>query len=111
MDDQQLQQATRLWVQQKITLMINRYTVSIALPDGSVGEQIAFVEQKRMTLKEQVTFEKRCWSCVPCVMSTMITTTETRARMIPYSTMAWPTGRCRPVRSLPARFPNLHVTS
>jgi uncharacterized protein YxjI len=56
MDDQQIQQESRFWVQQKITLMINRYTVSIARPDGSVGEQVCFVEQKRMTLKEQVTF-------------------------------------------------------
>jgi uncharacterized protein YxjI len=56
MEDAQLQQHSRFWVQQKITLMVNRYTVSVAGQDGSVGEQVCFVEQKRMTLKEQVTF-------------------------------------------------------
>jgi uncharacterized protein YxjI len=58
MDDAQLATQTRLWVAQKFTLMVNRYTVSVALPDGSVGEEICFVEQKRMAFKEEVTFRR-----------------------------------------------------
>ncbi|MEP6762409.1 MAG: hypothetical protein ABJA93_13720 [Sporichthyaceae bacterium] len=58
MDDAALATQTRLWVAQKFTLMVNRYTVSVALPDGSVGEEICFVEQKRMAFKEEVTFRR-----------------------------------------------------
>jgi hypothetical protein len=50
-DDAQLAAQTRFWVTQKITLMVNRYTVSVALPDGSIGEEVSFVEQKRMAFK------------------------------------------------------------
>lgn len=46
----------RFYVQQKITMLVNRYEVLEALPDGSVGRLYAFAEQKRMALKEQVTF-------------------------------------------------------
>jgi uncharacterized protein YxjI len=56
MEDAEIQQQSRFWVQQKITLMVNRYTVAVALPDGSFGPEVCFVEQKRMTFKEQVTF-------------------------------------------------------
>jgi len=58
MDDEQLATQNRFWVLQKFTLMVNRYTVSVALPDGSVGEEVCFVEQKRMAFKEQVTFHR-----------------------------------------------------
>jgi len=58
MDDTQLATQTRFWVQQKFTLMVNRYTVSVALPDGAIGEEICFVEQKRMAFKEEVTFRR-----------------------------------------------------
>jgi uncharacterized protein YxjI len=57
-DDAQLATQTRLWVAQKFTLMVNRYTESVALPDGSIGEEICFVEQKRMAFKEEVTFHR-----------------------------------------------------
>jgi uncharacterized protein YxjI len=57
-DDAQLAAQTRFWVTQKITLMVNRYTVSVALPDGSIGEEVSFVEQKRMAFKEEVTFHR-----------------------------------------------------
>lgn len=43
-------------VQQKITMMVNRYEVTAANPDGAPGQVLAFAEQKRMALKEQVTF-------------------------------------------------------
>lgn len=39
---------------QKLTLMVNRYQVFLD-DAGSPGELVAFVEQKRATLKEQVT--------------------------------------------------------
>jgi len=58
MDDAQLATQTRLWVQQKFTLMVNRYTVSVAQPDGSIGEEVCFCEQKRMAFKEEVTFRR-----------------------------------------------------
>ena len=48
----------RFWVLQKFTLMVNRYTVSVAEPDGSVGPEVCFVEQKRMAFKEEVTFRR-----------------------------------------------------
>jgi len=57
-DDAQLATQTRFWVVQKFTLMVNRYTVSVALLDGSIGEEICFVEQKRMAFKEEVTFHR-----------------------------------------------------
>ena len=55
MDIATLQAQTRLYLRQKITMMVNRYVVHVALPDGSDGEIVAFAEQKRMALKEQVT--------------------------------------------------------
>ncbi|SDG46606.1 hypothetical protein SAMN05421505_104250 [Sinosporangium album] len=50
-----LQAQQRLIVRQKITLLVNRYTVHLVEPDGSEGPAIAFAEQKRMAFKEQVT--------------------------------------------------------
>ncbi|GGO17608.1 hypothetical protein GCM10010116_35610 [Microbispora rosea subsp. aerata] len=55
MDIATLQAQTRLYLRQKITVMVNRYVVHVALPDGSEGETVAFAEQKRLALKEQVT--------------------------------------------------------
>ena len=46
----------RFFVRQKITLMVNRYEVLAANPDGSEGALLAFAQQKRMAFKEQVTF-------------------------------------------------------
>ncbi|MGP3924692.1 hypothetical protein [Streptomyces sp. 8N616] len=36
--------------------MANRYVVTVAKPDGSEGEVVAFAQQKRLAFKEQVTF-------------------------------------------------------
>ena len=58
MDDAQLAAQHRFWVQQKLTLMVNRYTVSAAGPDDAVGAEVCFVEQKRMAFKEEVTFRR-----------------------------------------------------
>jgi hypothetical protein len=49
-------------VTQRITLMVNRYEIHAAGPDGRPGELLAMAQQKRMAFKEQVTFysdEKR----------------------------------------------------
>ena len=55
MDTATLQTQTRLILRQKITMMINRYVVHITEPDGSEGPVVAFAEQQRLALKEQVT--------------------------------------------------------
>src|SRR5688572_31234470 len=44
------------FVKQRITVMVNRYEILAANPDGSDGQLMAFAEQKRMKLKEEVTF-------------------------------------------------------
>ena len=46
----------RFYVKQRITMMINRYEIRAANPDGSEGQLLALAEQKRMTFKEEVTF-------------------------------------------------------
>jgi uncharacterized protein YxjI len=50
-----LQRQDVFHIHQKVTLMVNRYQV-FADDHGEPGELVAFVEQKRMTFKEQVTF-------------------------------------------------------
>jgi hypothetical protein len=44
------------FVKQRITVMVNRYEVIAANPDGSEGQLLAFAEQKRMKLKEEIVF-------------------------------------------------------
>jgi hypothetical protein len=44
------------FVKQRITMMINRYEIVAANPDGSEGPLLAFAEQKRMKLREEVNF-------------------------------------------------------
>ncbi|MGY1703745.1 hypothetical protein ACI79C_04160 [Geodermatophilus sp. SYSU D00697] len=44
------------FVTQRVTLMVNRYEVVAANPDGSEAYTLAFAEQKRMKLKEEVVF-------------------------------------------------------
>jgi hypothetical protein len=43
-------------ISQRITVMVNRYEVRAANPDGSEGQLLALAEQKRMKLKEEVVF-------------------------------------------------------
>jgi uncharacterized protein YxjI len=43
-------------VKQRITVMVNRYEVMAVGPDGGEGQLLAFAEQKRMKLKEEVEF-------------------------------------------------------
>lgn len=44
------------FVSQKLTLMVNRYEIRAAGPDGAPGQLMAVAQQKRMAFKEQVTF-------------------------------------------------------
>ena len=44
------------FVKQRITLMVNRYEIRAANPDGTEGVLMAFAEQKRMKLKEEINF-------------------------------------------------------
>ena len=44
------------FIRQRITMMINRYEVLAANPDGTEGQLLALAEQKRMKLKEEVIF-------------------------------------------------------
>ena len=44
------------YVNQRITVMVNRYEVRAMGPDGSEGQLLAFAEQKRMKLKEEIVF-------------------------------------------------------
>jgi hypothetical protein len=46
----------RFFVKQRITVMVNRYEVLAAQPDGSEGPLLALAEQKRLKLKEEVLF-------------------------------------------------------
>lgn len=46
----------RFFVKQRITMMVNRYEIRGANPDGSEGPVIAMAQQKRLAMKEQVTF-------------------------------------------------------
>jgi uncharacterized protein YxjI len=44
------------FIRQKITLMVNRYEILGANPDGTEGPMLAFAQQKRMQFKEEVIF-------------------------------------------------------
>jgi hypothetical protein len=44
------------FVKQRITVMVNRYEILAANPDGTEGQLRALAEQKRMKLKEEVVF-------------------------------------------------------
>ncbi len=46
----------RFFVKQRITVMVNRYEILAANPDGTEGQLLALAEQKRMKLKEEVIF-------------------------------------------------------
>jgi uncharacterized protein YxjI len=51
-----LQAQQTLFVKQRFTFMVNRYEIRLAAADGTMGDLVAFAEQKRMAFKEQVTF-------------------------------------------------------
>jgi uncharacterized protein YxjI len=43
-------------VNQRLTMMVNRYEIRAVGPDGTPGQLMAMAQQKRMAFKEQVTF-------------------------------------------------------
>lgn len=55
MDTATLQAQQTFFVKQRITLMVNQYEVRLANGDGTMGQLVAFAQQKRMAFKEQVT--------------------------------------------------------
>ncbi|GAB4084768.1 hypothetical protein GCM10028784_13980 [Myceligenerans cantabricum] len=55
MNAQTLQSQTTLHVRQRVRLMVNQYAVHAAQPDGSEGPLLAFAQQKRVAMREQVT--------------------------------------------------------
>lgn len=46
----------RLFVEQKITAFVNKYTIFEANEAGSAGKPLYYVQQKRLAFKERVTF-------------------------------------------------------
>jgi uncharacterized protein YxjI len=54
-DTTTLQTQRTLHLKQRITLMVNQYEVLASDASGNPGELVAFAQQKRMALKEQVT--------------------------------------------------------
>ena len=46
----------QFFVKQRITMMVNRYEIRLANPDGTMGQLMGLAEQKRFAFKEQVTF-------------------------------------------------------
>jgi uncharacterized protein YxjI len=56
MDLDTLQQQTRFFLSQKITVTVNRYSISTVGSDGTPAEQVAFAQQARFKLREEVTF-------------------------------------------------------
>ncbi|WP_324276203.1 hypothetical protein [Blastococcus brunescens] len=44
------------FVKQRVTMMVNRYELRAATPDGGDGQLMALAEQKRMKLREEVVF-------------------------------------------------------
>jgi uncharacterized protein YxjI len=52
----ELTRLERFLVKQRITLMVNRYEIRAAGPDGSEGALLAVAQQKRLTFKEEVAF-------------------------------------------------------
>jgi uncharacterized protein YxjI len=51
-----VQHRERFFVKQRLTMMVNRYEIREANPDGTEGAVVAFAQQKRLAFKEQVTF-------------------------------------------------------
>ncbi len=56
MNAQSLVGIERFAVEQRVTMMVNRYEIKALGPDGRTGAVLAVAQQKRMAFKEQVTF-------------------------------------------------------
>ena len=48
----------RLIVEQKITAFTNKYSIFAVTADGKKGDMVAFAQQKRIALREKITFYK-----------------------------------------------------
>src|SRR3712207_9236458 len=46
----------KFFIKQRITVMVNRYEIIAANPDGSQGPLMALAEQKRMKIREEINF-------------------------------------------------------
>ncbi|MBT8225001.1 MAG: hypothetical protein HKP61_11835 [Dactylosporangium sp.] len=51
----QIQDQRHLLIRQRVRIMVNQYEVHAATPDGAEGALLAFAQQKRLAMKEQVT--------------------------------------------------------
>lgn len=51
-----VQHRPRFFVKQRVTMLVNRYEIRATNTDGSEGPVLALAEQKRLALKERVTF-------------------------------------------------------
>jgi uncharacterized protein YxjI len=51
-----VQHLPRFFVKQRFTMMVNRYEVRAVAADGTPGELLAIAQQKRLAMKEGVTF-------------------------------------------------------
>jgi len=51
-----IQYRSRFSVKQRITMMVNRYEIREANPDGTEGRLLAMAQQKRLAFRERVTF-------------------------------------------------------
>ncbi|GAA3872920.1 hypothetical protein [Streptomyces sedi] len=56
MESDRLQAVNRMILAQRVRLAVNQYEISEEAPGGGQGELIAFAQQKRLALKERVTF-------------------------------------------------------
>src|SRR3954454_15262763 len=56
MDAPTLQTHDTFLIRQKVTAFVNRYVITVPATNGGEGELAAFVEQKRVALREEVTF-------------------------------------------------------
>lgn len=61
-----LQQLERFSVRQRLTMMVNRYDVHAVDAQGRPGPAVAFAEQKRLALREQVTIHAGSGEGVLC---------------------------------------------
>ncbi len=50
------QHRDRFYIKQRVTMMVNRYEIRAADPDGRMGDVLAVAQQKRLAFREQVTF-------------------------------------------------------
>ena len=55
-DERQMNMEPKIIIEQKLTPFVNRYMVFGAQDNGTKGELLAFAQQKRVTIREKITF-------------------------------------------------------